>query len=325
MEKKTVLVTGTGGNVGQGVLRNIRSLGYDIRIVGTDISAFTAGNHLCDATHAVPYSYDEKYIPAIKAIVDSEKIDLIIPTTDYEIYYLSLHQQTLRTLVAASDAQVAKKYLDKYLTFEHHQKLGIPFAKSWLPKDYDNSQIDIILKPREGRGSRGILINPVDPKSFGDDCMIQPLHKGREITTAFYVKKDNTLHGLFTMERELSNGATSKSIVVREFDDKIEPILLKMIASGGLKGSLNLQSIVDENGNVIPFEVNCRISGTNSIRHNLGFQDVKYTLQEYLYNEQPDEVNTTDGIAIRLLYDVIYPNATDEKTLTNNQCGHIVY
>ena len=325
MEKKTVLVTGTGGNVGQGVLRNIRSLGWDIRIVGTDISAFTAGNHLCDATYAVPYSYDAAYIPAIQKVVDAEKVDLIIPTTDYEIYYLSLHQNDIDAVVVASEAQTAKKYLDKYLTFEHHESLGIPFAKSWLPKDYDGSEENIILKPREGRGSRGILINPVNPNNFGDDCMIQPLHKGREITTAFYVKKDGSLHGLFTMERELSNGATSKSKVVREFDPEIEKMIRQMIAAGGLKGSLNLQSIVDDNNNIIPFEVNCRISGTNSIRHNLGFQDVKYTLQEYLYNQRPDDVKTTDGIAIRLLYDVIYPGATDENQLINNQKGHIVY
>ena len=325
MEKKTVLVTGTGGNVGQGVLRNIRSLGWEIRIVGTDISAFTAGNHLCDATYAVPYSYDAAYIPAIQKVVDAEKVDLIIPTTDYEIYYLSLHQNDIDAVVVASDAQTAKKYLDKYLTFEHHESLVIPFAKSWLPKDYDGSEENIILKPREGRGSRGILINPVNPNDFGDDCMIQPLHKGREITTAFYVKKDGSLHGLFTMERELSNGATSKSKVVRDFDPEIEKIIRQMIAAGGLKGSLNLQSIVDDNNNIIPFEVNCRISGTNSIRHNLGFQDVKYTLQEYLYNQRPDDVKTTDGIAIRLLYDVIYPGATDENQLINNQKGHIVY
>jgi len=325
MKRKTVLVTGTGGNVGQGVLRNIVSLNFDIRIIGTDISAFTAGNHLCDATYAVPYSYDEKYIPTIKQIVDAEQVDLIIPTTDYEIYYLSLHKNEINAKIAASEAETAKKYLDKYLTFLHHQELDIPFAQSWLPKDYDGSCDSIILKPREGRGSRGILINPVNPKDFNDDYMVQPLHKGKEITTAFYIKKDGTLHGLFTMERELSNGATSKSIVNKKYDSELESIILKMVRSGGLKGSLNLQSIVDEQDNIIPFEVNCRISGTNSIRHNLGFQDVKYTLQEYLFDEEPDAVNTIDGIAIRLLYDIIYPNVSDEKELNNKQAQHIVY
>lgn len=325
MERKTVIVTGTGGNVGQGILRNIRAAYPDVRIIGTDIAVFTAGNHLCDATHQVPYAFSEDYIPTVKSIVAKEKADLIIPSTDYEIYYLSLHKSVLGCVVAASDAGLAKKYLDKYLTFLYHQEIGVPFAQSWLPSAFNGEVPEIIVKPREGRGSRGIQINPENPKAFGDDYMVQQLHKGKEITTAFYVRKDGSLHGLLTMERELANGATSKSKTIRDYDDQLRGIIEKMIAHKGLCGSINLQSIVDDAGNIIPFEVNCRISGTNSIRHNLGFQDVKYTLQEYLFNQSPDPVKVIDGIAIRLLYDVVYPNATDENALTDNQQQHIVY
>ena len=317
MEKKTVLVTGIGGNVGQGVLRNIRSLNLDIKIVGIDISGFTAGNHLCDVTYTVPYSYDSAYIPTIQQIVNKEKVDLVFPTTDYEIYYLSLNKNVIHAVIAASNADIAKTYLDKYLTFQQHEKLNIPFAQSWLPKDYDGSCIDIILKPREGRGSRGILINPLNPNSFSDEFMIQPLHKGTEITTAFYVKKDSTLHGLFTMERELSNGATLKSKVVKEYDRELEVIIQKMIAQNGLFGSINLQSIVTNDGEIVPFEVNCRISGTNSIRHNLGFQDVKYTIQEYLLNIKVSKPEPRNGVAIRILMDVIYPELIEYNTDSN--------
>ena len=211
------------------------------------------------------------------------------------------------------------------MTYLFHSESGIPFSNSWLPKNYDDSCENVILKPREGRGSRGILINPADIKGYGDDYLVQPLYKGKEVTTAFYVKKDGTLHGLISMERELSNGATSKSKVVREYDAALKDIILKMLQNRGLVGSINLQSIVDENNEIHPFEVNCRISGTNSIRHNLGFQDVKYTIQEYLYNQEPDQVNVIDGIAIRILYDIIYPNSTDESLLNSNKSNHIVY
>ena len=325
MEKKVVLVTGIGGNVGQGVLRNIKSLDLDIVIVGTDIVSFTAGNHLCDAVYEVPYSYSENYISTIQSIVKKEKVNLIIPTTDYEIYYLSLHQSDLETKVAASNSETAKIYLDKYLTYLHHKSLNIPFAQSWLPSEFNNEISDIIVKPREGRGSRGIYINPKNPKEFSDDFMIQPLHKGIEITTAFYVKKDGSLHGLFTMERELTNGATSKSQTTKLYDTQLKNIIEKMIQQKGLMGSINLQSIVDGKGEIIPFEVNCRISGTNSIRHNLGFQDLKYTIQEYLLDQQPDEISAIEGIAVRLLYDVIYPNATNERELNNSTSQYIIY
>ena len=123
MEKKVVLVTGTGGNVGQGVLRNLKSLNLNIVVIGTDIASFTAGNHLCDFTYQVPYSYSEDYISTIQSIIEKEKVNLIIPTTDYEIYYLALHQSVLKTKVATSDSETSKIYLDKYLTYLHHQKL----------------------------------------------------------------------------------------------------------------------------------------------------------------------------------------------------------
>lgn len=325
MERKAVLITGIGGNVGQGVLRNIKSLDLGITIIGTDISSFTAGNHLCDFTYQVPYSYDESYIPTIQKIIEKEKIQLIIPTTDYEIYYLSLNQSVLNTKVAASNPEIAKTYLDKYLTYKHHKALDIPFSESWLPSEFEFEVNDIIVKPREGRGSRGISINPENPKSFSDDYIIQPLHKGAEITTAFYVKRDGSLHGLFTMERELTNGATSKSKTTKKYDELLEVIIKKMIQNKGLLGSINLQSIVNEKGRIFPFEVNCRISGTNSIRHNLGFQDVKYTIQEYMFDQEPDEVKSIDGVAVRLLYDVIYPNVIDESKLNNNSSKHIIY
>jgi carbamoyl-phosphate synthase large subunit len=325
MERKTVLVTGIGGNVGQGVLRNIRDLNWDICIIGSDIASFTAGNYLCDSTYKVPYSYEQNYITEIIAIVDKHNVDVILPTTDYEVYFLSLHQDKIKARVVASEATLAQKYLDKYETYLHHFSLDIPFAKTWLPSQFDSQVKDIIVKPREGRGSRGIEINPKFPTHFSDDYLIQPLHKGKEITTAFYVKKDCTLHGLFTMERELTNGATSKSKTCKDYDEELEKIILKMIQFPGLRGSINLQSIVEEDGTIVPFEVNCRISGTNSIRHNLGFQDVKYSLQEYLLNQEPDEIHAIDGIAVRLLYDVIYPNATQENDLNNNSSNFKIY
>jgi carbamoyl-phosphate synthase large subunit len=325
METKTILVTGIGGNVGQGILRNIISLKLPIRLVGVDIASFTPGNHLCDVTYKVPYSYHDNYIQTIQSIIEKEKVDLILPSTDYEIFYLSKNKHRLNTIVVASEAQTAKIYLDKYETFLFLFKNNIPFAKSWLTGDYDFSEQEIIAKPREGRGSRGIIINPENPNGLPSDYMIQPLVKGIEITTAIYVNKIGKLHGLFTMERSLTNGTTTESKVVFQYDNQMLKIANKMIELGGLIGSFNIQSIVRENGEIIPFEVNCRISGTNSIRHNFGFQDVKYTIQEYLLDEIPDEPKPIQGIATRILMDVVYPNIADYSVLKNNQVPYIIY
>ena len=49
MDKRRVLVTGIEGMLARYLIRNIRSLGYDIYIVGCNTVLFSAGNHLCDA------------------------------------------------------------------------------------------------------------------------------------------------------------------------------------------------------------------------------------------------------------------------------------
>ena len=325
MEKRTVLVTGIGGNVGQGILRNIRSLNLPIRLIGTDVESFTAGNHLCDFSYKVPYSYDESYIPTLQQIIDKEQIDLVIPSTDYEVYYLSENKKLLNATILASDSKTAKTYLDKYESYKYLSINTISFAKSWLPEEFDFSVKEIIAKPREGRGSRGILLNPENPTKLPVGYMIQPLHRGIEITTAVYVNKKGQLHGIFTMERSLTNGTTTESKVVFEYDTEMTIIAQKMIDLGGLVGSFNIQSIVTSENEIVPFEINCRISGTNSIRHNLGFQDVKYAIQEYLLNEHPDEPKPIEGIATRILMDVVYPNSNSFEQLNNDSVQHIIY
>jgi carbamoyl-phosphate synthase large subunit len=319
MDKKNVIVTGIGGNVGQGIIRNIHATGYAIRVIGTNVIDFSAGNHLCDAFYRVPYAYDAQYIATLQAIAKKEKADLIIPSTDFEAYYLSKYAADFDCTIACSDVKTTGVYLDKYETYLHHSQHQIPFAKAMLPSAYDGSFKEYILKPKKGRGSRGLHINPKDVSVFADEeYMVQDLIRGTEITCAFYVDKKQQLHGMITMERDLENGATSKCVVVDKYDAQQKEIILKMMAHANFKGAANLQSIVSASGEVVPFEINCRISGTNSIRSNFGFKDVQYTLQEYLYEENPEPVNITKGTAVRILMDVIYPEQTDLSQLKDN-------
>ncbi|MCX6296970.1 MAG: hypothetical protein NTX97_13090 [Bacteroidetes bacterium] len=326
MAAKKVLVTGIGGNVGQGIIRNIRSMPYEISVVGTNIIDFSSGNYLCDVFYKVPYAYDTNYISEIIDIVKKEKIDLIIPSTDYEIYYLSVNASSIPCKIAASLMDATKIYLDKYESWLHHQKYEIPFATSCEPSHYKNEFKKCIVKPKKGRGSRGLHIDPADFSLFSDEeYMVQEMHVGEEITTAFYVTQTNKLHGCITLVRSLENGTTSLCKVSSKYDHLILPILEKMIEHAPIIGSANLQSIATADGRVIPFEVNCRISGTNSIRSNFGFKDVQYTIQEFLFNEAPDVPIVRPGVAVRVLLDVIYPDQTDYTDLKDNSVKNYIF
>lgn len=155
--------------------------------------------------------------------------------------------------------------------------------------------------------------------------MVQELVTGKEITTAFYVSKEKALHGFITLERKLENGATNECFVNRIYDEQLQNILEKMISCNNFIGSANLQSMVRDNGEIVPFEVNCRISGTNSIRSNFGFEDVKYTLEEHLYHISPSEPNITNGSAIRIMMDIIYPHNSNISELKDNSSQHYIF
>ncbi len=325
MENKTVLVTGIGGNVGQGILRNIISLKRGVRIIGTSVEDFSGGNHLCDKFYKLPYSYLEDYIPSILEVVKQEKVDLIIPSTDYETYFLSQNKHLFNCSIAVSDLDACEIYLDKYLTYLHHSKNNIPFAKCILPSQYKNEFEKCLAKPRKGRGSRGLILNPTDISNLNDEeYLIQELFEGEEITTAFYVTKNKKLLGQFTLNRTLVSGTTNNCFVEKKYDNVLLPMLTKMIQCSGICGSANLQSIVDKNNNIHPFEVNCRISGTNSIRSHFGFTDVKYTLQEFIFNETPQKPEIIEGSATRILMDVIYPKQ-EQRFLNDNSANFHIF
>jgi carbamoyl-phosphate synthase large subunit len=307
---KSILVTGIGGVVGQGILRNLVDLKLHAKIVGTNVVQVSAGNYLCDQVYEVPYANHADYIPTMVEICRKEGVALIIPSTDYEVYYLSVNRDQFPCAIAVSDHEVTKFCLDKYLNylaFEPHQ---IPFAQSVLPSAFNGQFKEVVVKPREGRGSRNIYVRHPEPAKFDDSYVVQELLEGPEITTTFYVTRTGDLLGFITFVRELESGNTAKAEVTFQYDAELEKLIRKMISQYSFRGSCNIQSKVTKNG-IVPFEINCRVSGTNSIRSQFGFTDVSYLVKEYLLDEKLENPVITKGSALRVILDIVYP----EKSL----------
>ncbi len=303
---KSIIVTGIGGVVGQGILRNIRNMDLGVEIVGVNIDRVSAGNHLCDHVYEVPYAYDNAYIETMVGIERKHDAGLILPSTDYEAYHLSANQSVFRGRLAVSPPEVVAFCLDKYVNFQRFSDAGIPFAPSYLPSSYEGQFHKTVVKPREGRGSRNIHVDPPSPTQFDDGYVVQEYLDGPELTTTFYVRQDGTLHGFITLERQLELGNTSRCEVVDVYDSELAELLKAMVRAFPFRGSCNLQSRVTQHG-VIPFEINCRISGTNSVRSQFGFPDVAYAVQELLLEQPLPAPRITKGSALRIMMDVIYP------------------
>ncbi|AFY01361.1 ATP-grasp domain-containing protein [Bdellovibrio bacteriovorus] len=314
-----ILVTGIGGNVGQGILRNIKSMNGPFNLIGTNTSLISAGNHLCDKVYKVPYAQAPEYKDALIRICRDEKIDLIIPSTDAETVELAKMMLEL-PVTAVSDQSACSVFYDKWETALVFEKLTLPFAESWRPNiDTPKAPLsETIVKPRVGRGSRGIVVCPDTLEGFGPEYVAQRRHVGKEITSSFYVTKTGKVLGPFTFERELQAGTTVLCKVEKRYDPVLAEIIKTLVKNVKIKGSCNIQAIVEDSGGIIPFEVNCRISGTNSIRSQFGFRDVEWTVQELLLNEEPHATAFGEGCAVRILMDVIYP----DKDISDVLDGH---
>lgn len=320
MEKKTILVTGIGGNVGQGIIRNILESNFPVKIIGCNVTEMSAGNHLVDTFYKVPFAYEKQYLTAMLDIVKQENIDLIIPSTDYEIYHLATNKAKFNCKIACAGPIAALAYLDKYNSCILHKKHDIPFSESLLPSEFYGQFSPAIAKPREGRGSKGLLKNYTGSPTLSDkEYMVQPMYIGKEITSAVYATySDRRLHGVITMERTLENGATTYCKVIDTYNHLVKEIAQGIIDNTDICGAFNIQCIVTETGEIYPFEINCRISGTNSIRSHFGFSDVAWTVEELLFDKKPAPFVSKFGYAHRILSDIIYVHEQKEYDILGN-------
>ncbi len=309
----TVLVTGIGGNVGQGVLRILRAQPESLRLVGTNTRRLSGGNHLCDVVHEVPWARSPEFAAQFARICSDETVDLVIPCTDDESVELK-RLPALGNHIAGTAASTCATFHDKLETARAFARAGIPFAATSLPHLYDGSFDRLIVKPRSGHGSRGIILDPPDPKAYDTDQIVQRRHLGREVTTALYVTRSSSLHGMLCLERETSaEGATVRCRAAPEHERLLRPIVEAMVAGFAIRGCCNLQAIVTDEDEAWPFEVNCRVSGTASIRHALGFEDVGCLIDEYLFDRAPRPLPVVRGTALRLLMDIVYRDLEPEE------------
>jgi len=98
----TVLVTGAGSLLGQGILRALRASSLRLRIIAVDASPLSAGLYWADAAHLIPMATEPGYLPSIGAIFAQEKPDAVLIGTDVELGVLAQHRERQQLRRAAS-------------------------------------------------------------------------------------------------------------------------------------------------------------------------------------------------------------------------------
>ena len=172
MKPLTILVSASGAPGTAALLRGLRENGErDVRLVGTDMSERAIGRHLCDAFHLVPAGTDPGFADAIRAIVEREGVDAVLPQSSFDLEGLAEHRDSFSCPVLVSEPETIRRSNDKAETYELLHRLGLPAPEfrrvngaqevEAAARDLGYPSRPVCFKPVFSSGSRGFRI--LDP------------------------------------------------------------------------------------------------------------------------------------------------------------------
>lgn len=281
---KVVLITGIGGDISQGVATILKENRPDLRLVGVDVHSQHGGHMFVDQFFLVPKASDQKYLSAIKKIVQECSVDIVIPMSEPELEATNPFAELAPGVkwITAGD-KVVRTGLDKLETMRALSELGIPVPWTKLVSDGLPDTYPCILKNRSGSGSRAVFIVSDEEEALYlakryPDAIYQELLEpdDREVTCAVYRRRDGEVSSLL-MLRRLTGGFTGWAKVIEDVETSQ---MCERIAEGlNLRGSMNIQLRLTNKGPRV-FEINPRFSSTVLMRHRAGYSDMLWALDE---------------------------------------------
>jgi carbamoyl-phosphate synthase large subunit len=168
----TVVVTASGAPGTAALLRALRENGErEVRLVGTDMSERSIGRHLCDRFHLVPAGSDAAFPAAVRAIVEAERADAVLPQSSFDLEGLAAHRDDFPVPVLVSRPDTIRRSNDKGESYALLRRLGIPapdFRRVRGAAEVERAARElgypdrpVCFKPVFSSGSRGFRI--LDP------------------------------------------------------------------------------------------------------------------------------------------------------------------
>jgi carbamoyl-phosphate synthase large subunit len=312
-KQKKLLVTGIGGDIGQSILRCAKDFASPVSIIGCDIDRYAASRQEVDIFHESPLAGNaDKYIAFLKGIVESERIDYIIPTTEPEIFILNQRRAELddKCTLVINSSNIINTFLDKYATVEFFKNKGLPFPRTYLTENYSGGlDFPLLLKQRSGCGREGLaIVHDSEELDFfrkrRKNSIIQEVIGDIDEEYTIGVFSNGSRVYSIAFKRTLGYGSLSK-IAELVNNEAIFDLAQKIACAIALRGSINIQVRKTERG-FVPFEINPRFSSTVYIRHYFGFRDVEWWLNLFENTPIVYTPKYTSGVGVRRLNEIFF-------------------
>lgn len=267
-DKVKVLFTG-GGGVGNEALWRMLEQRYELHFGDADCSGIDPSIPL-DRRHALPWASAPHFVDEVAAICGRLEVDLLIPGVDEELSVLAHAGSVLSpTLLMLPDAEYVDVMLDKLCTANKLAEKGIPVPETHsLAGGFDGVSFPCVVKPRRGRGSRGVRTVKAHEvsevlRSVGNskcDYVVQQKIVGTEYTVQMIADQQSRLIAIVPVRVDLKRGITIQAEVVAE--PRVIAACHAIHDAIPTTGCYNIQLMLTADGKVMPFEINPRISTT---------------------------------------------------------------
>lgn len=262
-----VLVTGAGGPAGVAVIRRLVALGH--RVVAADADGRAAGSALAQLSVTVPRADHPRFVDALLGAAAAYEVDALISTVAEELPYLTDHVARFAAAGIATwlpDLAAVDLCCDKAAFAEGMIAAGVPHpGTATTTAELHAVPGPWIVKPRSGRGSRGVQLldnQPAvlaaltrDPELIAQTCL-----SGREFTADALVDRDGSLLTVVPRWREETKAGIS--VKGTTFDSEtVTGLVGAALAAVGLTGPANVQGFVAPDGTATVMEINPRFSG----------------------------------------------------------------
>jgi len=267
----TVLLTGAGGAAIPDLIERLRKSGH--RVLTADMDKYAVGLYMADSGFIIPAGTSPEFLVAIRHLCLREKVDVLVPLVDEELVSaLELEKNGVVVLLPKRD--FVETCLDKFILMQRLKSKGISSPETRLAsKERGRMRFPLVVKPRTGRGSRGLgivtseedLHSFLDTSSYAlDELIVQEYIDGPEFTVSVIVWRDGEVQAVVPKEIIFKKGVTRLAVTRRHAG--IEKLCRDIQKCLRADGPFNVQLRINKDtGNPFPFEINPRFSTTISL------------------------------------------------------------
>lgn len=284
MKRLKLLITGGGGSGTEGLERLWRDR-YDVHFADASREAIPRSVGAGRA-HAIPMA-GPQWSTAIVRLCRQLGIDVLVPTVDEE---LALVPEVTTGLPGLHALLPAPRFValmkDKLESMRALEQAGIDAAVTRTIGDSGEIGFPCIIKPRDGRGSRGfhVLRSPQHLDAYvtlsdwsAAQLVVQEQLIGQEWTV--YVSADRTgrIRGVVPMRVDLKRGVTIRAATV--LHQRIMRYCESINDAFSAGGPFNVQ-LMETDRRIAAFEINPRVSTTLCLAVAAGADPIADFLEE---------------------------------------------